>query len=122
MSLRIEMRFHGNTKVQRQLNNLSEKHVDGLLRVLNKSVLVIEARAKKHVPVLTGRLRSSITTEVKKRGQGYRGNVGTNVKYAPFVEFGTSKMPARPYLYPALKESKGDIQSFILSELGKIKP
>lgn len=31
--------------------------------------------------------------------------VGTSVEYAAFVEFGTSKMAAQPYLRPAVKET-----------------
>lgn len=37
--------------------------------------------------------------------------VGTNVEYAVYVEFGTSRMEAQPYLRPATKEvvsRKGD--------------
>lgn len=33
-----------------------------------------------------------------------------NVFYAPFVEFGTSKMLARPFLRPALESSKMEIE------------
>ena len=35
------------------------------------------------------------------------------VFYARFVEYGTSKMSARPFLRPALNSSKGKIQSIL---------
>ena len=57
-----------------------------------------ESYAKKLCPVDTGRLRNSITH------QQYDENtevIGTNVEYAPFVELGTTRMAARPYLRPA---------------------
>lgn len=57
-----------------------------------------ESYAKKLCPVDTGRLRNSITH------QQYDENtevIGTNVEYAPFVELGTTRMGARPYLRPA---------------------
>lgn len=57
-----------------------------------------ESYAKKLCPVDTGRLRNSITH------QQYDENtevIGTNVEYAPFVELGTTRMSARPYLRPA---------------------
>ena len=43
------------------------------------------ARVNPLVPVDTGRLRASITSEV----DGQTVNVGTNVEYAPYVEMGT---------------------------------
>jgi len=50
----------------------------------------------------TGRLRASITHEVCKESNQIIGLVGTNVEYAPHLEFGTNKMAARPFLRPAL--------------------
>lgn len=49
----------------------------------------------------TGTLRRSITHEVEQRNIA-TGRVGTNVVYAKWLEFGTSKMAARPFLRPAL--------------------
>ena len=78
---------------------------------LLKCVIKVEGDAKRNAPVLTGRLRSSLTHEVKKMV----GKVGTNVDYAPPVEFGTSKMSAQPYLFPALRKNF----NFIRKKLGK---
>lgn len=61
----------------------------------------VEAAAKQNCPVDTGRLRSSISHELALDG-GIVGRVGTNVFYAPFVELGTSRMSAQPFLRPAL--------------------
>ena len=62
--------------------------------------LVAEGHAKKITPVDTGNLRNSITHLV----DGKAACIGTNVEYAPYVELGTSKMAARPYLKPAATE------------------
>ena len=62
---------------------------------------MIEGEAKRICPVRTGRLRASIHTGKIEEGVYY---VGTNVYYAPYVEFGTRKMAARPYLRPAAKK------------------
>lgn len=46
-----------------------------------------ETYAKQNCPVDTGRLRNSIGHKVDKEKQ--TAYIGTNVEYAPFVEFGT---------------------------------
>lgn len=49
--------------------------------------------------IRTGRLRNSISYAVDTdAGDVY---IGSNVEYAPYVEFGTSKMRERPFLKPA---------------------
>lgn len=51
----------------------------------------------------SGRLRASIG--VQKRGEGHY-RVGTNVEYAPLLEFGTRKMAPRPFMRPAVEKVK----------------
>lgn len=61
--------------------------------------LKIEAEAKKRCPVDTGRLRASINTQL----QGdYKVRVGSNVEYAPYVEYGTENQRAQSFLRPAI--------------------
>lgn len=60
--------------------------------------LAVEAHAKTIVPVRTGNLKNSIHTW--REGPSHYA-VGTTVEYAPYVEFGTRRMAARPYLRPA---------------------
>lgn len=50
----------------------------------------------------TGRLRASVAWRLANDSQGLLGIVGTNVEYAPHVEFGTRYMAAQPFLRPAL--------------------
>lgn len=64
--------------------------------------------AVKSCPVDTGTLARSITY---KRGRDAStklaaGDVGTDVFYAPFVEFGTSRAAAQPFLGPALERAR----------------
>ena len=69
-----------------------------------------ESYAKKLCPVDTGRLRNSIThaqysedTEV----------VGSNVDYAPYVELGTHKQKAQPFLRPAAENHRAEYKAII---------
>lgn len=56
--------------------------------------------------VRTGRLRGSITWRPGYDEISPYVDVGTAVLYGPYLEFGTSKMAARPYLRPALEAAR----------------
>lgn len=77
--------------------------------------LTAEAYAKKNLypghGFDTGRLRNSITHVT----DGEYVYIGTNVEYAPYVEFGTSKMAPRPYLKPAATEHTKEYE-FLMQE------
>lgn len=64
--------------------------------------IAVEGHAKGICPVDTGRLRSSIGHELGSDGGSLFVRVGTNVEYAPYVELGTRRMSAQPFLTPAL--------------------
>jgi HK97 gp10 family phage protein len=46
---------------------------------------------------------------VQKDGNEVEGLVGTNVEYAPYVEAGTSRQTAKPFLKPAGDENRDRI-------------
>ncbi len=102
-----EMKWYGDKAIQ----NME----DAINKALTASALVVEGQAKALCPVDTGNLRNSITHEV----EGKEARVGTNVEYAPFVELGTSKMAAQPFLNPALEQNKGNIQKIFADALKK---
>lgn len=66
---------------------------------VKKATFDVEAQAKTRVRVDTGNLKNSLRSDFVS--DGYTGIVGTNVEYAAYVEFGTVRMSARPYLTPA---------------------
>lgn len=80
--------------------------------------------AKANVPVRTGKLKKGlkITNVKKKDGMKYilvgvdRGD-NSEVFYGKFIEFGTSKMPARPFLQPAYEKNKNTIRKAIAETL-----
>ena len=64
--------------------------------------LKAEGYAKRLAPVDTGRLRNSISHAVDMDED--RVYIGTNVEYAPYVEMGTVKTAAQPFLQPAAQD------------------
>lgn len=70
---------------------------------------LIEASAKGYAPVRTGALRESISTEIRETDKTIVGEVAPHVSYAQFLEFGTYKMAAQPFMRPAYEENRGAI-------------
>lgn len=85
-----------------------------LARALEMIGLAAEGYAKRLCPVDTGRLRNSITHN-QVDDSVY---IGTNVEYGPYVELGTSKKDARPFLKPAAQDHKDQYHRILKSQLG----
>lgn len=81
----------------------TEECARGIVRAIDRALeeigLAGEGFAKAKCPVDTGNLRNSIT-HVTAPGEDAV-YIGTNVEYAAYVEFGTSRTAAQPYLRPA---------------------
>lgn len=82
-----------------------------LNNAVRNTAFKIEASAKRAAPVDTGRLRGSITTEFKSSNSNPKAEVGTNVEYAPYIEYGTIKMAAKPFLNPAYDRHIDDFEA-----------
>lgn len=82
-------------------------------RALEAIGLQAEGNVAMLAPVDTGRLRGSITHEV----DGDTAYIGTNVEYAPYVEYGTSKTKAHPFLKPGIQDHMSEYQSLAESYL-----
>jgi len=89
MSIGVTLQIIGLDKLKKKLQekNVTQPVNDGI----KKATLLLDREVKQATAVDTGRLRASMTSQF---GAGF-GQVGTNVAYAPFVEFGTAKMEAR---------------------------
>ena len=68
--------------------------------------MACETFAKRDCPVDTGRLRNSIKYDVQVDEQAVY--VGTEVEYGKYVELGTSRMGAQPFLGPAATQHTAD--------------
>lgn len=86
-------------------DDYSEQVSKRVQEVIKNGALAVERDAKMLCPVRTGNLRASIATHIEP----LTAEVGTMVEYAGPVEFGTKKMSAQPFLYPALEANKEKI-------------
>jgi len=101
-----EIDVRGLEEVQRKLGQVVMDLKGGpMLNAMRDATLLVQGGARRnlkpwHGPGTggadTGRLRASIMPEVVVRTNTITGVVGSNVKYAPYVELGT-----RPHFVPA---------------------
>lgn len=83
----IEFGLENLNEVLKDIEKKSEEMQKAVKDQINKSGLHIETLAKQKAPTDHGRLRASI--RAKLSDGGLTSLVGTDVDYAPFMEFGT---------------------------------
>lgn len=77
------------------------------------------ASAPGHPPASDmGRLRASITRLVERELLAWVGQVGTDVKYGAHLEFGTSRMAARPFMLTTLESIRPQLLVIFAITLG----
>ncbi|MBP02186.1 MAG: hypothetical protein CMM25_05215 [Rhodospirillaceae bacterium] len=112
----IELR--GDKEFKKMLKKLLGQYPDVLDIALEDTADVIALKAQQEVPVDTGRLRSSINVKREYLSK----SIGTNVKYAAHVEYGTPTGTGenggpKPYLRPAFNNNKNKVGQFFIDNL-----
>ena len=90
--------------------------LNGLQKSLEKVGAIVERQAKINVvsPLPSGKTHRYVDTNhlaanvIHVVGEG-QVEIGTNVKYGKFLEFGTSKMPPYPWLFTAVEMKRQEI-------------
>lgn len=119
--------------------------LDDVNQAMEQACILVENEAKIKCPVDNGLLRNSITHYIEDNPNELIGVVGTNVEYAPYVEFGTGIYSSlgngrqdrwkykdakgewhstigqhpQPYLQPALEENRRKQKKCLKSKLKK---
>ena len=123
----VQLDLIGDEAVQRKFKALEGKLQKKFARKsMRKAAKVIQKEAKARVPTgKTGMLKKNIKVRSAKRS---RSRIGINVVvgegwytgeqfYGAFVELGTSKQPARPFMRPALEDKRDEARRVLVDEL-----
>ena len=92
---------------------LSGKRTGRVYRVPGTKKTYVASAPGEPPAVATGQLRSSIKYRIVGELQVLRGEVGSELKKAPMLEFGTRKMAARPFLKPTFDEELPTIKEIL---------
>jgi HK97 gp10 family phage protein len=85
------------------LDRITAEMRPGAAAIVEKYGLAITGSAAQNAPVDTGALKNSITSESGMTGE-MQFTVQDGVEYGVFVETGTHRMAAQPFLVPALEK------------------
>lgn len=99
-----------------QLKKIQSKYETTLDSDLDKVATDIYIRARRNVPVVTGRLKRSITKE-KVSKLDYK--VSANTPYDWYVEYGTNRFVGRYYMFDAYSQSQQALLKLVNSQIKK---
>lgn len=121
--------IRGIREIIDKLNALPDKLRNKAVRsAVRKGANIIRDAARSKVPIKTGNLRKSIITSnsrtknkdivaSKVRLAQRKSKKASSPFYGYFIEFGTSKMVAKPFLRPALDEKESEVLSTTMNEI-----
>ena len=117
MSVEISCTIEGVQDFVRAMDRFDSAMQRHVHRQLVSWAADVKALARQLVPVRTGHLRSTIYAKIRE----WVAEVGAEATYALFVELGTRRMRARPYLYPAIQEHLPRLEAIICDALEQAK-
>jgi HK97 gp10 family phage protein len=89
--VKMSVTVNGLKETQEYLKGIGDKFTGrGMWLGMKEATMKVTRDAKQLAPVDTGRLRASITPSVRGT-KVVEGIVGSNVKYAPYMELGTKR-------------------------------
>jgi len=107
-------------KVEKNDNKINEI-IESVKDALQLSATTLESNVIRNFytykAVDTGRAVSSVTSVINENDLS--AEVGSNVEYVPYIEFGTVKMPARPIFRNAFYENIEKIKQFFIDSVKK---
>ena len=145
MADQISFKIEGLDALIKRLGKLSPKIAKEVAMEVNASALAIQSKAKRDVVVDNGMLRNSIQLKEINQGDKIVYTVGSALRYAPYVEFGTGglvnvpigfesfaiqfkgkgvrkiNLGARPYLIPAFESEIPILRKNIKNVIANVK-
>lgn len=109
--------FKGLMELAERLQEARKQMIRAAAQSVAVSAEEVVAMAKELCPVESGALRNSITATVSRTETGVTAQVTCKKGYGKYVEYGTSKMPARPFMYPAARAYEAKIKAQIAAAI-----
>ena len=109
----------GLDKLMEELGATAGATIEAASSAMKTTTGQVQAQAKQIAPKRTGFMANNILVEpVKKTATSVTGTVNAKADYSSFVEFGTYKMAAEPFIRPAVSAGQS---VFIKTTMEKLK-
>lgn len=105
----------GEKRWDKWIESISEDVKEEVKEEVRDTALKIEKDAKRRAPVDTGNLRRQIRSDI----DGYNATISSNADYSAYIEYGTYKMSAQPYMTPAFMKYRAEFERDLASILRK---
>jgi len=116
----IEITVTGADKIAQELGDAADKLVPAIDAAVEAGADLIQDMAITLVPVRTGMLKSTIHVEPTGQMMERLVSAGQGITYAAYVEYGTRKMGAQPYMRPARDAREAEIVNLIAEAVAKL--
>lgn len=111
----ITIKIQNAAEIKRSFKKYPIKTKSAIKTAIRKSALLVERESKVMTPVDTGRLRSSIMSDILPM----KATVAPHTDYAIHVHEGTRRMKGRPFMEQGLRKAENRIQGFFKNEIKK---
>lgn len=105
----MKVKISGTGSIDTMLERLRTEPANSI----KSAAEIVKDAAKELCPVDTGALRDSITVQSTPRGA----QITAPKDYAVYVEFGTQKSAAKPFLVPALLNNREKVLEAIKNDI-----
>lgn len=115
----VNVEWSGLDSLIEQLGFTAAATIEAAASAMKVTTGQVQATAKQVAPKRTGYMANNISVEpVKKTATSVTGTVNAKADYSSFVEFGTYKMSAQPFIRPAVSAAQS---LFIKTTMDKLK-
>jgi len=115
----INVTWSGLDKLMEELGATAGATIEAANSAMKTTTGQVRDQAKQIAPKRTGNMANNIIAEpVKKTAASVTGTVNAKADYSSFVEFGTYKMSAQPFMRPAVSAAQS---FFIKTTMDKLK-
>ena len=113
----MKLKIEGVDELNRAIKRLGDTYRSEFKMALYDAGEIVRKDALERIPKRTGDAAKTIEMKVGEMRDGTMYAIitagGGEQYYVTFLEFGTSKMQARPFLRPAIKENRTEIKRII---------